>query len=144
MSEVELPGDNDSYLRWTAMHADGYVINIQRSLNASDARLHRASCHWINGAPPRGHGFVGSYIKVCSDSLADLDSWVSDQVRSQIRPCGTCRPDILGAAMAGVPARTPRDQRLQRDASATGEVLAAFTSTGVVNGAADPSVTGLP
>ena len=56
MSGVEFPGDNDSYLRWTAMHAGGYVINIQRGLNASDARPHRASCHWINGAPRRGDG----------------------------------------------------------------------------------------
>lgn len=125
MSGVEFPGDNDSYLRWTAMHAGGYVINIQRSLNTSDARLHRASCHWINGAPPRGDGFVGSYIKVCSDSLADLDAWVNERVRSMVRPCGTCRPAMLGATILGVPARAPRDEGLQRGASATGEVPAA-------------------
>jgi hypothetical protein len=59
------------------------VINIHRSLNAGDARLHRASCHWVNGAPPRGDGFVGSYLKVCSDSLADLDAWASERVRQR-------------------------------------------------------------
>jgi hypothetical protein len=127
VSGVELPGDNDSYLRWTAMHAGGYVINIQRSLNASDARLHRASCHWINGVPPRGDGFVGSYIKVCSDSLVDLSAWVTERVRSTIRPCGTCRPALLGATTVGVPARTPHDGRLQGGASATGEALASAT-----------------
>lgn len=124
MSGVELPGDNDSYLRWTAMHADGYVINIQRSLNASDARLHRASCHWINGVPPRGDGFVGSYIKVCSDSLADLSAWVTERVRSTIPPCGTCRPAVPGATAFGVPARTSREARLHGGADATGKVLA--------------------
>jgi hypothetical protein len=125
VSGVEFPGDNDSYLRWTTMHADGYVINIQRGLNASDARLHRASCHWINGVPPRGDGFVGSYIKVCSDSLADLDTWASERVRSKIRPCGTCRPGMPGAAILGVPAREFRDERLRRGASAAGTVPAA-------------------
>jgi hypothetical protein len=128
VSGVEFPRDNDSYLRWTTMHPDGYVINIQRSLNASDARLHRASCHWINGVPPRGDGFVGSYIKACSDSLADLDAWVSEQVRSTIPPCGTCRPPMLGAAIPGVPARAPRGEELPRDASPAAEVPAATTA----------------
>jgi hypothetical protein len=98
MSGVELPRDNDAYLRWTAMHSAGYVINIQKSLNPGDARLHRASCHWINGSPPRGDGFIGSYIKVCSDSLADLNAWASGRAGSTIRPCGTCRPVLLEAA----------------------------------------------
>lgn len=127
MSGVELPGDNDSYLRWTATHPDGYVINIQRSLNPSDARLHRAICHWINGMPPRGDGFVGSYIKVCSSSLVDLSAWTTECVRSTIRPCGTCRPTLPGVSTVGVPKCTPHEGRLQGGASATGEDLASAT-----------------
>jgi hypothetical protein len=65
VSGVEFPADNDSYLRWTAAHPAGYVINIQRSLNASDARLHRAGCHWINGVPPRGHPATPGAARPC-------------------------------------------------------------------------------
>jgi len=36
--------DDGAYLGWVAAHADGYVINIQRSLNPADARLHHARC----------------------------------------------------------------------------------------------------
>ncbi len=46
--------DDRGYLTWTAAHAGGYVINVQRSLNPSDARLHHADCYTINGRPARG------------------------------------------------------------------------------------------
>jgi hypothetical protein len=83
---------NAAYLAWTAANGHGYVINIQRSLNPSDARLHRAACRWINGTPSRGRGFVGSYIKVCSESVDELGQWAAVHAGSQIRACGTCRP----------------------------------------------------
>jgi len=105
MSGVELPRDNDSYLQWTATHSTGYVINIQRSLNPGDARLHRASCRWINGSPSRGDGFIGSYIKVCAESLADLNAWAGPQVGSTIRPCGTCLPVPPEPGLARRPVR---------------------------------------
>jgi hypothetical protein len=43
--------DDRRYLTWTATHAAGYVINVQRNLNPSDARLHHADCHTINSQP---------------------------------------------------------------------------------------------
>lgn len=33
----------------------GYVLNIQRTLNPSDARVHRADRPTITGTPPRGN-----------------------------------------------------------------------------------------
>lgn len=36
--------DDHGYPAWTATHAAGYVINVQRNLNPSDARLHHADC----------------------------------------------------------------------------------------------------
>lgn len=86
---------NDAYLAWTAANGGhGYLINIQRSLNPGDARLHHAACHWINGTGPRGAGFVGSYIKICSETLDELKQWAVAHVGSEIRGCGTCRPAI--------------------------------------------------
>jgi hypothetical protein len=42
---VELFRSNDEgYAAWLAVHARGYVLNIQQSLNPSDPRLHSASC----------------------------------------------------------------------------------------------------
>ena len=95
MSIVEFrdPSGSDDYLAWTGTHWNsGYVINIQRGLNPSDARLHHAWCRTINGVPPRGSGFIGPYIKICSDSLAELRDWTAVHVGAEIRPCGSCRP----------------------------------------------------
>lgn len=36
--------DDDGYRGWLKRNPRGYVINIQRSLNPSDARLHDADC----------------------------------------------------------------------------------------------------
>jgi hypothetical protein len=90
MDVAEFREDNQAYLSWVHAHPDGFVINIQRSLNPSDARMHRATCYTIRGEPPRGN-FVGEYIKICSPSQIDLTQWALKSVGS-IHDCGTCRP----------------------------------------------------
>ena len=84
--------DDRGYLGWTAAHAAGYVINVQRNLNPSDARLHHAGCYTINGQPARGKTWTGPYIKVCSASSRQLRDWARIHLRTELAPCGTCRP----------------------------------------------------
>lgn len=98
---VEIPADNDGYLRWTSSRPAGLVLNIQRTLNPGDARVHHARCRWINGEPPRGDGFVGSYIKVCSDLLPELTLWARAHTGAEILSCGTCRPSQANPAARG-------------------------------------------
>jgi hypothetical protein len=69
----------------------GYVLNIQRTLNPSDARVHHADCRTITGTPPRGRTWTGPYVKACSLSLPELDAWALAQAGSAITRCGTCR-----------------------------------------------------
>jgi hypothetical protein len=84
--------DDGGYLGWVAAHAHGFVINIQRSLNPADARLHHAHCYTINGEPPRGRTWTGPYVKICSSSMDELDRWALEQNGSGIRRCGVCEP----------------------------------------------------
>jgi hypothetical protein len=84
--------DDRGYLAWTAAHPDGYVVNIQRSLNAVDARLHRADCYTINGEPARGRTWTGPYVKICSESVRDLRDWARSNVNTAIPRCGVCNP----------------------------------------------------
>ncbi len=84
--------DDDGYATWLTVNADGYVLNIQRSCNPSDARIHEADCQTITGTPPRGRTWTGSYIKACSSSLAELDAWALTHARSTVTRCGTCQP----------------------------------------------------
>jgi hypothetical protein len=92
MNTQQFRGDDAGYLAWTAAHPGGFVLNIQRSLNTSDGRLHHAYCHTINGFPARGRTWTGPYIKVCSPSLADLRDWARTHLRGAVPACGTCQP----------------------------------------------------
>jgi hypothetical protein len=47
-----VPDDDASYLAWLAAHCDGYVINIARTHNATQARVHHAGCRTISGQNP--------------------------------------------------------------------------------------------
>jgi hypothetical protein len=66
------------------------VINIARSHNTSEARVHHAGCWTIRGR--RGGLWTGPYVKVCAEQLAGLEQWATDQVGQPIPPCGTCHP----------------------------------------------------
>ena len=60
--------DDHGYLQWAAANPHGYVINIQRTLNPADARVHRADCYTINGHPSRGQ----TWTRALHQDLLDL------------------------------------------------------------------------
>jgi hypothetical protein len=84
--------DDEGYVAWVFSHPDAYVINIQRSYNPSDARLHHAGCSTIS--PERLSRGVAThhYVKVCANLLGELDEWAVNQTGSPITRCGTCHP----------------------------------------------------
>ena len=90
---VELFRDDDrGYAAWLAANAHGYVLNIERSMNPLDARVHEAGCRTITGTPPRGRTWTGPYVKACSPSLTELDAWALSHARSAVTRCGICQP----------------------------------------------------
>ena len=90
MTAREFCDDDAGYQAWLASHPDGYVINILRSHNASQARVHHAGCHTIRGQNPRAAAWTGLYVKVCAQQLVELERWATDHVGTSIPPCGTC------------------------------------------------------
>jgi hypothetical protein len=107
MSTREFRDDDAGYLAWLAVHPDGYVINIARSHNVAQARVHLAGCRTISGQIPRGRVWTGPYVKVCAEHLAELERWAIDQVGEPIPPCGTCH----AARDAVRPISTKRTER---------------------------------
>ena len=85
--------DDGSYLSWVTAHPDGFVINIRRSYNKTDARVHRAACPTISGQKVGGKAWTDQYVKVCAERRDDLLGWTAHQFEAPILPCGTCRPD---------------------------------------------------
>ncbi len=82
--------DDPGYLAWVAENPEGYVLNIQRGLSASDARVHSASCRTISGSPRAAAAGPGPYMKVCSVfGTRELDDWAA--ARSGSRRSGAAR-----------------------------------------------------
>lgn len=82
--------DDDGYRDWLHRNPRGYVINIQRSMNPSDARLHDAECRDLIAQLGRDVQLAGSYVKVCGEDRAELDQWSADNVGDHIQLCGHC------------------------------------------------------
>jgi hypothetical protein len=106
---IELFRDDDQgYAAWLGAHAHGYVLNIERTMNPSDARVHHANCRTITGTPPRGKTWTAAYVKACSSFLPEPDAWALAYARSALTRCGTCQPLPLPS---GRPATRPQLQR---------------------------------
>lgn len=97
---IEFRDDDSGYLAWLAANQQGYVINIARSHNTSQARLHLASCRTIGNGTPMGSSWTGPYVKVCSEHRADIEEWAAETVGQSIDPCGTCCPTDVAAQPA--------------------------------------------
>lgn len=82
--------DDDGYRDWLNRNPRGYVINIQRSLNPSDARLHTANCRDLIAQLERDVELTVSYIKVCGETRAEPEHWAADNVGQPIKLCEHC------------------------------------------------------
>jgi hypothetical protein len=89
----EFCDDDDGYVAWLAANPDGYVINVRRSHNPTDARVHRSGCWTISGKNSGGKALTGPYVKVCAERQILLVEWIADQFEAPIPRCKTCRPD---------------------------------------------------
>ena len=90
----EFEGDDDKYLQWIARHPYGYVINTPRSMPPDYMLLHRSSCSTISeytGTAKRGGFTERDYIKICSDDIDSLRSWVRQNGRPDGSFSGECQ-----------------------------------------------------
>ncbi len=134
---IEFRDDDSGYLAWLAANQQGHVINIARSHNTSQARLHAASCRTIgNRTPMGGSSWTGPYVKVCAEFRADVEQWAVETVGQSIDPCGTCCPPSgVGARSAATrPAESPLRAQVM---TARYEIHGPTESTPVVEAWAD-------
>ena len=96
MRAHEFRDDDAGYLAWLETHPDGYVINIARSHNTAQARVHHAGCRTISGQNPRGGPWTGPYVKVCAEHLAGLEA-VGDRPRRGADPAVRDLPPCIDA-----------------------------------------------
>ena len=85
--------DDLGYERWLRIHRAGYVLNCDRNPKASYLMLHRSHYLIISGAPASGSTWTrGGYIKVCADTMAEIEAWARTATGGGVQCCGTCVP----------------------------------------------------
>jgi hypothetical protein len=82
--------DDDGFVSWRDTHPDGFVLNSEPNPTARYLPLHKASCRTLNGKPANGKRWTFNYIKVCSDSAADLLAWAATEAKGVPQQCGLC------------------------------------------------------
>ncbi|MFN8663835.1 MAG: hypothetical protein U0075_18215 [Thermomicrobiales bacterium] len=81
------------YVRWLETHPGGYVLNTYRKPHPDYLILHRATCKSISRTASAPIAWTsGDYIKICADSLGDLEAWSRVAVDGKPQPCGQCHP----------------------------------------------------
>lgn len=85
--------DDLGYEKWLTAHPAGFVVNCDRNPKASYLMLHRSRCHTVSGTPSRGDTWTsGAYIKVCAETVAELEAWAHSATGGALQRCGTCAP----------------------------------------------------
>jgi hypothetical protein len=88
---------DDTYFEWMHAHPQGFVVNTERIPSSRYAILHRSNCFHITSMKSLKPGAYTErqYIKVCSDAVAEMVSWLV-QNRPQSRGfsdvCASCAP----------------------------------------------------
>jgi hypothetical protein len=90
---VKFQDDDDAYLNWLSGHPDGFVLNCERHPKPDYLILHAASCHSITRLQPAARRWTKGYVKVCADTVADVEAWVRATVPDgSAVACPICSP----------------------------------------------------
>jgi hypothetical protein len=94
--EADVPVfDNDdvAYVAWLYANPGGYVLNTYRKPHPDYLILHRAACKSISRtAEPPVRWTTSDFVKVCAESVAEIDAWCRENAGGAPQPCGQCHP----------------------------------------------------
>lgn len=87
--------DNDdvAYVAWLAAHQHSFVINTYRRPHPGYLILHKATCKFISRTADSTIAWTsGDYVKICSESVSDLEAWCRVVTDGHPKACGPCHP----------------------------------------------------
>lgn len=100
----EFSDDDRGYRIWCFAHPRGFVLNTSKPPSASTLTIHESTCSTISGGA-EDSSWTTSSIKVCSDSLKELEGWAHTAVDARPKGCQTCRPYPVDAPIGSAPLR---------------------------------------
>ena len=107
---ITIENDDDAYQAWLNDNPQGFVINTEKVPRCETLRLHRVSCSHIS-TPKRSNWTTGGYLKMCSNSIAELDGWAREYC-AELPACQICHPRILPQTSTSL-TESPADPDIQ-------------------------------
>lgn len=90
MSAREFRDDDSGYRMWLDANPTGVVLNIARSHNPADAKLHLAACRTLTHQIRGGSAATKQYVKICAGQLAELEQWATANGIALPPVCAAC------------------------------------------------------
>jgi len=90
---IWLPTHDAEYHEWLAKNGGGFVINSDKALKSSSyPMIHRATCDHINDVGTPNYT-TGPYFKLCALNKEELDYWVQQIDKRELKACKDCAPN---------------------------------------------------
>ena len=80
--------DDERFHDWLDQNPDGYFVNCDREPKSNYLVLHVSSCPHFDRSPKVK--WTTAYVKLCSESRADLEEWADETVRGELTLCRDC------------------------------------------------------
>ena len=100
MSITVFIDDDSAYLNWVVSHPEGFVVNCRKKFDSTYLVLHKATCSTVKthrGIEEHPGGFTErGYLKLCSDSIVDLEQYLRGLTGSSdpfSKQCSRCEPE---------------------------------------------------
>jgi putative restriction endonuclease len=88
----EFRNDESGYLTWVHSNPRGFVVNIDDPNLTQNYPMVHAATHKVVSSGTRENYTTGRYFKVCSESLAELETWSVQHYRRPLVRCQQCSP----------------------------------------------------
>ncbi len=119
---------DEPYKEWLENNPEGYVLNTERSPDASYARFHQPDCSHISGwsSQYRSDPYTGDYrIKVCADEPEPLIEWLMECRPKSVaiaKSCRSCEPSVEGIGLHQLPEEETEPETHEEGSAASVEV----------------------
>ena len=92
---VIIPKTDEEYQQWIKENLVGFVLNTNKTPTSKYMCLHTNKCFSItelSSSATEGAFTKNSYIKVCANSIQDLEKWLTDNDLMLSKECQHCNP----------------------------------------------------
>jgi hypothetical protein len=89
---IYVPTNDGEYHAWLTSNRQGFVVNSDKGLkDKSYPKMHRSTCDHIND-PGTPNYTTTDYLKFCSVSREELERWVREIDKRDMKRCKSCVP----------------------------------------------------